>query len=932
MMKNHKRNEVRSSFRSVLGVIGLCVVLTAPTVSLAMFEHGEMQRKHEEELRKVDKSLEEYVGLQRRFSELQHKNLTDSELQRIEILNNYEKLYAEGKPKDFGDFYDDLYKVHRRELDVHPQDQKRIRQLQDICSKKSNTGFRNCLFRLFEEGNISQEELVLVGEYGFVQSFEDDIRQFYDFTPGGPRSTTDICTVDPFKRIDIERQFGSLANFDAQYSQYPQYTDNLPIRYPWKEVPPHSLDWLEVYEASDSLTELFKQYPSRVVPGLAGGIFNPDWCLGMGECQGDAASAHGSSWHPWPKDNIERGQLVKYFFRWIYGDGLFSDTGWTDFAEYLYMDWSEYKWLDGSYRAEFELTDEELVGDNVYTSGLYGNKVYLALIFNTSPTRSFESSDIYAGETGFCDPADPDQFSQMANSDGTVTCGGVHGSPDTMFVLSDGTGVMPGLKCDSFGSRGECYIAETICKSTGHVGHDDMPHKPAGFDLHYYLETQNFEVYEYANVLNGTDDSDDDKHHRKGSEPRIGEAWTSSPADISSRPGVVSLSGEVQCRTKDEWQEIERSSAQCQEGLTDRTSGITPEFPEYEDYEEPKGGGTHFTLFVHGRSAGRTHCSSDHDHPSKIRISGGTDQATREWTPADDKEGSNSDWDYWNRFDFERPHEYDGEGSLGEVRYIGFNTEAFRGAYSTRSCGAQVQMANAIKVFCRGNNTCDIFTHSTGSLVVSRFFHDIHDEVSNYNIRKIHFLASAAGGSELATASYSASWAGNLGTPNKGLDWSVRTSQARSWDHNVTGGLEYETSSGEGHNIGLFFAGLSNAGNLFWKDLGMDAAQLLLRAVNDGVVSNHSLCNLNEVARVRTYCKLGNDRMWWWSRGFGKGHRWDNYHTVGAFGADYNHITSIEDWKWVLEETNWRQANSGHNNLEDNSLYYSNIFDDYGND
>jgi hypothetical protein len=941
-------------------------------------------RQYEQEIRKVNESLQEYRLLVEKFEREKYHNVSNLERKRIDLLRDYETRYREGRVSDFDDLYRQLAELHRHELDIHPREQEKIRRLQEICAHHSSLSFRQCLYEQFLDGELSQDDLELIGEHGLPTVAELDIERFYDFWPHGPDSSTDMCTADGYHAVDILNKYNSFEQFENQY--HPDQA----VKYPWKEPSPETVDWINVYDDAPSLKDIFKRYPSRVVPGLAGGLFNPDWCLARGECEDASTSGEGSSWHPWPKNNQEQSEFAFDFFRWWWGDGIYGDSHWTDFAAYLYMDWSEYKWLDGSYRAEFHLSEDQLVGDHKFTSGLYGNEVYLALIFNTGPNSSFDSSDIYSGETGFCDPKNPNQFSQMAAADGTVTCGDVTGSPDTMFVLSDGTGVLPGLQCDSYGMEGECIIDNTICRATNHAGHQDMPHKPAGFDLHIFLDNQNFEVYEFGSDLFSGKDKDTDsdaEQHRRGDEPRISdEPWVSTPADISSRPGIVSLSGEVQCRTTQEWGAIEEASAQCDGGLADPAPGIAPEPPEFDPYAED---GVHYTLFVHGRSAGRSHCNPDPDHDSHITWSGVPNprQARWEWS-SEMEDGPLGDGTvhYWNRYGFPSPHEKtDQYRSLGEVRYVGFDTEALGGAYSNASCGAQKQLRNALLNFCLGNNTCDIFTHSTGSLVVSRFVHDNADIANTTygsmlgRIERVHFLASAAGGSELASANAGVrdtlcspvfnAWAAAAAPPPYGLipayiyfgwcptqswelDQTVSVSGARSWNHNITNNLLYETSSGTGPlrylweqapSTGPFCAFNTSftPGTVpYGECVGGFFAQTILKGTNDRVVSNHSLCNLNAPVRTSLNCEIGNSmsiteekgvlkKLWdviveelsCIDTGGGAGcpgggigppeqipttaSMWQNWYVVDEFGRDGSHVMSIGDWEKFSFNPSW---------------------------
>src|SRR6185295_4952296 len=113
------------------------------------------------------------------------------------------------------------------------------------------------------------------------------------------------------------------------------------------------------------------------------------------------------------------------------------------------------------------------------------------------------------------------------------------------------------------------------------------------------------------------------------------------------------------------------------------------------------------------------------------------------------------------------------------------------------SCGAQKQFNDAVRVFCTGVNSCEIYTHSTGGLVVAAYFG--LNSPSGLNIARIQLMASAAGGSELAN--FSTSYLAWLGFDTLGgqLDQSVSTGGARNgFDHNQSRGRTYYTTGGEG--------------------------------------------------------------------------------------------------------------------------------------
>lgn len=269
---------------------------------------------------------------------------------------------------------------------------------------------------------------------------------------------------------------------------------------------------------------------------------------------------------------------------------------------------------------------------------------------------------------------------------------------------------------------------------------------------------------------------------------------------------------------------------------------------------------TTYRLFVHGRSA-KNHCAS------LTSTSSGTTDVNGYW----------SGWGYTPT-------------GLANVRYVGFDGEQSGGAYSWNNCGAASQLYNALNTFCTGSNDCEIYTHSTGGLVVPAFFGKYPYTSSWYNIRRIQLMASAAGGSELANIANT--YLGWTGWSNYGgeLDHSVSTSGARGgFDHNQSGGLTYYTTSGEGKDSETFY--------ITW---------MFLPGIDDGVVANHSLCNVNKVADVEVSCARGNGSLresytcWsgWnpFATCYRYYYRWSPFYTVYQGGSSETHKTAMNDY------------------------------------
>lgn len=242
-----------------------------------------------------------------------------------------------------------------------------------------------------------------------------------------------------------------------------------------------------------------------------------------------------------------------------------------------------------------------------------------------------------------------------------------------------------------------------------------------------------------------------------------------------------------------------------------------------------------YNLLVHGRS-GDNHC---------VPVTGVN-------TANYDKDG------YWDGANL---------SGLNNVRYIGFDGTRNGGAYSWEYCGAQRQLHDAVQTFCTGANSCNIYTHSTGGLVAAYYFYNSGS--AGTNILDVRLMANASGGSELADFSSSyLSWLG-FDTLGGELDESVSTSGARSWNHNNTGGLVMDLTSGESSDY-----------------LGVTSP--LLPGEDDGVLANHTLCGVNSVTTVDRSCPNGSGTFsesyscgfLWLSTCNRTHYRWSNYNTV----------------------------------------------------
>ncbi|MCE9597770.1 MAG: hypothetical protein K8S54_07370 [Spirochaetia bacterium] len=268
---------------------------------------------------------------------------------------------------------------------------------------------------------------------------------------------------------------------------------------------------------------------------------------------------------------------------------------------------------------------------------------------------------------------------------------------------------------------------------------------------------------------------------------------------------------------------------------------------------------TTYRLFVHGRSA-TNHCSGTIPNTSSATTDVGG---------------------YWSGWGYTPT-------GIANVRYIGFDGEQAGGAYSWSECGAQLELNRALNTFCTGANDCEIYTHSTGGLVVSAFFGLYPYTSSWYNIRRIQEMASAAGGSELADMAVTyLAW---IGWSNYGgqLDHSVSTSGARNgFNHNQSGGLTLYTTSGQGSDPETY--GITPA---------------FLPGIDDGVVANHSLCGINQTGSVNVSCARGNGQLresyacgfLWLSTCYTTWTRWTPYYTVWQGGSSETHKKAMADY------------------------------------
>ncbi len=306
---------------------------------------------------------------------------------------------------------------------------------------------------------------------------------------------------------------------------------------------------------------------------------------------------------------------------------------------------------------------------------------------------------------------------------------------------------------------------------------------------------------------------------------------------------------------------------------------------------------TTYKIFVHGRS-GDSHC-----------IPG-------QWMPTLNESYWRQDHNnYWSKYVNGQGSPLTGTHPMSNVIFAGFNggnmggTYNPAGAYDWGECGALTQLGRALWLGCARwqNNDCIIYTHSTGGLVVARFFNHFQDWPQYWNVRAVRMLSSAQGGNEIADISTGNLWSYNyyqflppqlvilanftlmkvLNTANFGIDWSVSTWGARTgWDHNNSGGLRFDlVSSASGVNpLDLLPE--------FQPEPILEAVRLIVPGKDDGLLGMHTLCGLNQMAAPNVSCPLGPGPVW---NGSGYVHRFTPYTTV-AHHEWLNHASTKFAW------------------------------------
>lgn len=200
-----------------------------------------------------------------------------------------------------------------------------------------------------------------------------------------------------------------------------------------------------------------------------------------------------------------------------------------------------------------------------------------------------------------------------------------------------------------------------------------------------------------------------------------------------------------------------------------------------------------YTLYIHGKGADACSISS-------------TDSASK-WTTSDSY------------------------GVSGKNRSQGVYVKRFVNYHATQdprtsgSCRAQTQVYNAIKTYCSNGNKCSIICHSAGCYAMDYYF---ATQTAARSINWVVFAGSASGGSELANLT-----SGPL--PNNNMTAALRTSNARSFNHNNSPVTLYQ------------IAGYKGA-----------AWSFALPGEDDDAVSFHSACGYNKTGNM-THCNDGNN-------------------------------------------------------------------------
>ncbi|TGK12159.1 hypothetical protein EHO60_07795 [Leptospira fletcheri] len=162
----------------------------------------------------------------------------------------------------------------------------------------------------------------------------------------------------------------------------------------------------------------------------------------------------------------------------------------------------------------------------------------------------------------------------------------------------------------------------------------------------------------------------------------------------------------------------------------------------------------------------------------------------------------------------------------GAKIFVGYDGTSDPRTYGTAR--AQTNLTTGLNTYCTGSNSCKIVCHSAGCYATEYWLANLGATTASrgYNITKVTALASASGGSELASALNGITF----GFGGNAMDKSLVVSTARgAYNHNVTAGITfYQVPGYKG------FSGIQGA------------SSLILPGADDGAVAFHSSCAYNK--------------------------------------------------------------------------------------
>lgn len=158
----------------------------------------------------------------------------------------------------------------------------------------------------------------------------------------------------------------------------------------------------------------------------------------------------------------------------------------------------------------------------------------------------------------------------------------------------------------------------------------------------------------------------------------------------------------------------------------------------------------------------------------------------------------------------------------GSKYFVGYNGTTDPRTYG--SARAQTNLTTVLTQRCRGSQTCKIICHSAGCYATEFWLANLGGTASSkgFNITKVTALASASGGSELASALNGITF----GFGGNAMDQSLKVGTARpAYNHNNTAGVAIYQVPG-------------------YK--GMFGASAILPGEDDYAVAYHSACAYNQ--------------------------------------------------------------------------------------